>query len=99
MYRRPITIAEHAIDEAYKLGERRGAQLVHHAAAMNLDRLLGGADVHRDVLVRQAARDECADLRLARREPRRETPQADARAMRVLLLLAGGECLLDGRQQ
>src|SRR5262249_33814495 len=54
----------------HQLGHRARAHLLHHAAAVDLDRLLRGAELRRDLLVQHPAHDERHHLALARRQRR-----------------------------
>src|SRR5258708_3285307 len=62
------------MDEPHQLGHGVHLELLHHAAAMLLDRLLGGAKRRRDDLVHFARGHERQHLTLARREALDPTP-------------------------
>src|SRR5262249_19554572 len=51
-----------------ELGHGFRAHLLHHPAAMDFDRLLGRAELHRDLLVQLPGDDEREDFALSRRE-------------------------------
>ena len=50
-----VVLGGELADRAHELGERAHAELAHHARAMQLDRALADAEVHRDHLVRVPA--------------------------------------------
>ena len=86
-------------DDADQLGDRVHVHLLHAPGAVHLDRLLGGAEIGRDLLVQAPGHDVRQHLALARRQRREQ--RLGRRA-----LLAGppeqqvlGERLLDRREQ
>jgi len=62
--------------EAHQLGDRSGLRLLHHAAAVELHRLLADAEIACDLLVEPALNDEPEHVALAGRQ--RVEPHADA---------------------
>src|SRR5206468_6171938 len=80
-------------------GHRFRPHLLHHAAAVDLDRLLGGAKLARDLLVEHAGDHECEHLALTRRETVHPALDLLAFSRLGLALAAPGQGALDGVQE
>src|SRR5205823_11018263 len=57
-----------ALRNAHQVGDRRDSELLHDAAAMNLDRLLGGVQFRGNLFVQKTDDDETQNLKLTRRQ-------------------------------
>src|SRR5262249_7314419 len=68
------SLCERGVAQTDQFRERGQVELLHHTPAVDLYGFLFRTDARGDPLVQEAARDERADLRLARREPLQAAP-------------------------
>src|SRR3989442_1712786 len=79
-----------------QFGDRFCSHLLHHTAAVDLDRLLGSGELHRDLPVELPGDDACEHLTLPRRESVDPAPEFAAFSGFRLALAAPDQRARDG---